>query len=537
MSAGQTPEDAINTVALSSSRTPNPAPALLGIASALLLTLAYPSLRWSWLAWVALSPLYLGLVRSRRKRDGAWIGFGFGFGLFLVGATWITVTGVPGWIILSFLMGILFALFGVVTAVVLPRIPEKVRPLVFAALWVLTEWVRSQGGYAFPWFVLAATQAHSLEVLQIVSVTGQWGLSFAIALTSALAGEAWLQRRRRRSAGVLVGVTVAVWAALFVFGKVELAREDSRHRENRWTVGVAQGNCLYPENGDRDAWQKYSSDCLTTYLQLTLNLSEQASTDTDLILWPEGAAPDELLVYNFSLPSIVRLVREIQTPLIVGTVFTDDSGQRFNSAVLIDKEGMPSGRYDKVHIVPLGEFFPARPLLHSIYLLYGAPESDFSAGRLPNVLNITGRRNKAKAGMLICYDVAFPSDSRQAVLKGAQFLAQITSDNPFEKSNRPEQHADLTALRTVETRRWMVRAAFSGISQAVDPTGREASRIPVLTRDSMVVSQVDLRDDETLFVRWGDWFVGVCAVIGMGALIAVWRVRRADASGGASPPD
>jgi apolipoprotein N-acyltransferase len=297
-------------------------------------------------------------------------------------------------------------------------------------------------------------------------------------------------------------------------------------------IGIAQGNFLEPSPGG-----DYYSEWLRTYVEVSREAFAKAGdAPLDLLLWPEGVCPDELLNDGYTLPVVQRMARESGTPFFIGTRHTEPDGEVFTSAALIGRDGTPRGRYDKVHVVPVGEWFPFRPLLAAIYLQYNVPEKDLLPGRLPNALDLARTDGETvRMGTMICYDVAFPWEGRAAVRRGARFFAQLTSDSPFENTSRPEQHADLTALRCAETRRWMVRCAVSGISQVVDATGREISRVPVLTRRAEIAT-VPLRDDTTLYVLWGEWFVGVCGVVVGVAGLAAWRGRGASAGEKAATP-
>lgn len=527
------PPDPISTEPDTRNRPPRKNPLLHfllpGLSSGALLALAYPNLRWSWLAWLALIPLYLALLQNPRKRDGFLALFGFGFALFVVGASWVNVAGVPAQVVLAAIMGVEFGALGTVFAFLLPRLPGWARPLMFAALWVLTEWVRSLGGYAFPWFVLAATQARALEILQIVSVTGQWGLTFAIAAVNGWLGEAFLARTQpRRAATWTLGSGLTV-ACLWLFGSVTLAGEVKRNAAapqapGSLAIGVVQGNFQEPSPGG-----DYFSEWIRTYVEVTREAFEKANGQPlDLLLWPEGVCPDELLNDHYTLPVVQALIRETNTPFFIGTRQTDPNKEVFTSAALIGRDGLPHGRYDKVHVVPVGEWFPFRWLLQAVYLQYNVPEKDLLPGRLPNALDLErANGERVRMGTMICYDVAFPWEGRASVQRGAQFFVQLTSDSPFENTSRPEQHADLTALRCAETRRWMVRCAISGISQVVDPTGREVSRIPVLVRRAEI-AHIPVREDKTLYVLWGEWFVWLCLAGVFGTTLIVRRLPKVE---------
>ena len=496
------------------------------VLSGVLLTLAFPPLGWWWAAWAALVPLYVVLAHGRA---GFLRGLLFGLALFLVGMVWMIQIGVVPWLVLSLIQAGWFALFGAVAALLLPRLPAAARPWTFAALWVLSEALRTWGRLAFPWFPLAVTQVRALPVVQIVAVTGQWGLAFAVVLANGWLGEAWLARRRTGWTALgFVGAGLALLAALWAGGSVALGRNTVKDESERGfpvrQVAVVQGSVTPLSNATRDEQRAH-------FLRSYLDLTREALQDKQmaLVTWPETAIPGTLLGMDPLMRRAVGdLARSAETPLLAGTVDLDAQRRRsYNGAVLFDGQGTIRARYHKTQLVPYGEFFPLREFLGPILTAYGAPDQDFRHGTLPGVLTTRAVDAPTALGALICYESIFGRIARARVRDGAQVLVLLTSDQTFGKTpGGPYQHLDFSTLRAVETRRYLVRTAATGVSQILDPCGRVKEQLG-MNRPGTLTGAVALRDDQTPFVRWGDWFLSVCGALAVGAVgLAAGRGRR-----------
>ena len=499
------------------------------MAAGVLLTLAFPPVAAWPVAWVALAPLFVALAREGRPWKAFARGYGFGWALHLVGMDWMGQVGSVPWIVLSFIEATWFGLFALFASVLTtPRIPGWARPVVFAALWTVIEYARHVGRYAFPWFSLAATQVRAPVFLQIISLTGQWGLSFAIALCGGLLGAAFLALWKREwvkaakfgmaSAGVVVLVAA--------FG-VSALREEARlgaDAASPPTLAVAQGSVPKADHYS----DEYRSDAMGAYLDLT-RLAANGIDKPDLVIWPETVVPGYLLQDSSLYAQVTSLARETRTPLLTGTVDISAQDEELNSAVLFDGTGTQRGKYDKKQIVPLGEFFPMRALLGNVYRTYGVPDRDMASGALPGTLTVGGTSTPFRLGVLICYDDVFPVQARERVREGAEILTVLTSDQTFGTTAGPVQHADLAVLRAVETRRWLIRAAATGVSEFIAPDGTIAARLET-NRRGVVARRVPRSHEVTLFVRWGDWFVAVCAVmVFVAGGITVYRQKTPDA--------
>lgn len=510
---------------------------VLPVLSAVLLSFCFPFASAWWMAWLALVPLYYVLLRANGSpRSGFVCGFWFGLALHLVGVYWMTKLGTVPWIGVAVIESGGFAFFGAVAAPLLYRLPTWARPVVFGALWTCLEYGRTLSEVAFPWFPLAATQVPVLPMVQVVSVAGQWGLSFAIALVNGLLLEAYQAHRFRAVAWFrwLAGAAVYVPIALALGGRFvmwaldnpEIGGAGNEHAVRK--VAIVQGNVgKVPENADYDVLDQYRSSALETYLQMTRFAGREAASDVSFVLWPETVVPGYLLLEPTLQFPISSLAREIGTDLLVGTMHAGGKDERFNSVVHLDPAGKVARTYAKQRLVPMGEFFLFRNVLGDIYDKYEVPNEDLTPGHEPGVFTVGEGTKATRVGMLICYEAVFPYISRGRVRDGAEVLVQATSDQTFDGTPNPQQHADLCVLRAVETRRYFVRAGATGLSQIIDSSGRVRRNIPSLKAGTIIDSFVIDRD-ETLFVRFGDWFVGLCAIItGSGIAYVLSRKRPA----------
>ncbi|MES2463193.1 MAG: apolipoprotein N-acyltransferase [Armatimonadota bacterium] len=505
--------------------------------SALLLTLAFAPLGWWWTAWIAIIPWYVTLQSRTGIYRAARTGLLFGVVVFLVGMFWMNEIGAVPWFVLAWIQAVPFALLGLISVALLPRLPVWARPLVFAAIWTLLEFGRSYGRFAFPWFLLSTSQVHNLPILQLVSATGQWGLSFCIAFANGLLGEAWLSTRRRDTRALTVrlgAAAVAVPILLYISGLLVMGSVD-RSDTNLPTrlVGAVQGSFDKESYGDAETRERV----LTAYLNLTRDAVIQAQAmkpgtadnkkGLAFVAWPETVVPGYISREPYLRGILSQTARALQTPLLIGAPEVDEDGSWLNTAYLFDRNGLERERYDKNQLVPIGEFFPLRALLGTIYAQYNVPEKDHAPGTRLGVMEVGGitGENRMRVGTIICYESVFPKWARDDVRGGAQMIALLTSDQTFGTSAGPQQHADIATVRAVETRRWIVRAAATGVSEFLSPTGRIKRSLPLMKR-GFLVDSVTLRDDKTLYVRWGDWVLWVCAGICLVAIIAARRPAR-----------
>jgi apolipoprotein N-acyltransferase len=201
----------------------------------------------------------------------------------------------------------------------------------------------------------------------------------------------------------------------------------------------------------------------------------------------------------------------------------DPANNLLNTAAYFDAAGNFKDRYDKVQIVPIGEYFPLRSLLGSIYKQYGVPDQDMVAGRRSGLMTLPAASGPITTGAMICYDDVFTTQARARVRGGAEALVLITSDQTFGTTAGPQQHADLDVLRAVETDRYLVRAGATGPSEVVCPDGEIQSLLPIDRKGVLRRTIYSVRG-ETCFVRAGDYLPVIClAGCVLAALAAIWR--------------
>jgi apolipoprotein N-acyltransferase len=392
------------------------------------------------------------------------------------------------------------------------------------AIWVATEYGRGWIGGGFPWALLGSSQATVLPVAQLASVTGVYGLSWLVALVGTAASVMVLTPRRGHRIGV-----AAVGAALVLVsasGVLRMARSELTRTGNVLRVGLVQGNV--PQD------QKWDPAYRDVILDRYLALSRQAiGSGAQMVIWPEAATPFFLDVEAALADPIRRLAAQSRTPFLIGTDDFEpgeagEPGRIYNSAVLIDDDGVSRGKYHKMLLVPFGEYVPLKGLLFFVSPLVEAV-SDFTAGVEPVVFDADGRR----FSVAICYESVYPALSGAFVARGSQLLVTITNDAWFGRSSAARQHFEQGALRAIEQGRFVVRAANTGISGVVDPYGR-VLRTTALFEPAVVTADVHLLDHRTIYGYIGD-VVAWASLAVSGWLAFATRRRRTGRPGTFAP--
>jgi apolipoprotein N-acyltransferase len=238
----------------------------------------------------------------------------------------------------------------------------------------------------------------------------------------------------------------------------------------------------------------------------------------DLIVWPESPAP-----FNTTDPffreAVSNIAREARAWALVGSVgasarqTSETATQSYNSAALVSPGGEWAGRYDKIHLVPFGEYVPFK----SIFSFAGGLSKevgDFSPGESRASLTAGGGR----LGVFICYESIFPDDVRQFAANGAQVFVNVSNDGWYGDSGAYAQHLKQARMRAVENNRWLLRDTNTGVTASIDPYGRIVARAPRKIRTSLEAPYA-LSNVTTFYTRHGDWFAYLCAIISMVALL------------------
>ncbi|WP_030865284.1 apolipoprotein N-acyltransferase [Streptomyces sp. NRRL S-37] len=482
--------------------------------------LAFPAPSLWWFAYVALVPWVL-LARTaptgkRAALDGWWGGFGF----MLAMHHWLLPNLHVFTFVIAALLGALWAPWGWLVRRLLGGVPSRGR--VAAALvvvpsgWLVIELVRSWQGLGGPWGVLGASQWQVGAALRLASVGGVWLLSFLVVVLNVAVAVLVAVRRARVPA--LAGLVAAAAAASAAWVLAPRPGTDDRVRIALVQPGVVAGPGSADRRFDREE-------------RLTRELAGQ---DVDLVVWGESSVGFDLGDRPDLARRLAALSRDTGAGLLVNVdARRSDKPGIYKSSVLIGPDGPTGDRYDKMRLVPFGEYVPARSLLGWATSVGEAAGEDRRQGSEQVVMDAG---SGLRIGPMVCFESAFPDMSRHLAEDGAEVLLAQSSTSTFQQSWAPAQHASLGALRAAETGRPMVHATLTGVSAVYGPSGeRVGARLGTDTAAARVY-EVPLAHGTTPYVRFGDW-----ALYGAPVILVVWgvtevpRVRRG-ARGPLAPP-
>jgi apolipoprotein N-acyltransferase len=500
-------------------RFSNPA---LAVLSGLLLFLSFPKFGSGILAWVALIPLLYAL-RNANPREGFKTGFLAGMVAHVGTLYWIShvvvqygylpvYVGIAAVLLLAAYLSLYTACFAM--GVVFLRARGIALFLSAPLLWTLLEFARSYLLTGFPWENLAYSQYLYGNMIQIADITGIYGITFMIVLVNAVLTDVLHAAQLKKKYPVAGIVTAcAVLALVYGYGHFRTA-------EIQGLLGKAPTAEVVLVQGNIDQNIKWNSSYQLETLDIyrTLSLSSFPA-EGGLIVWPETAAP-----FYFEQPgplreAVIDLAKTSGRTLLLGSPRYEEGDGKIafmNSAYLLRSDGAVAGCYDKVHLVPYGEYVPLRKLFPFIGKLV-AGIGDFRPGKGFEPLVNDGRR----FGVLICYEGIFPEAARDYKRNKADLLVNITNDAWFGRTSAPYQHLSMTVFRAVETRLYLVRAANTGISAVIDPTGKILSRTGIFER-TVLKGGVKFIDEKTFYAAYGDIFVYLCGIV----LILNYFIKR-----------
>jgi apolipoprotein N-acyltransferase len=482
-----------------------------------LLMLIFPWYDLEWLAWIAFVPL-LTATRGLRLRTafvGGWMGGCAGYLGILrwIPHTMINYGGVPTVVsygILVLLVVYVALYVGVFTAgwTWSVRAWPRGTVLVAPALWVTLEWVRAQALSGFPWASLGYSQYLNRPLIQVAEITSVYGVSFALILGNVVIAQLLYGATHRawKRLGLPCALAALGLAALWGYGGWRLY-QSSQAATAPADLGVAllQGNIAQDLK-----WERASQEAIFSIYR-TLTLDAAADPAVDLVVWPEAATPFFFANDVAFQARLLGLAHEAGRPLLFGSpTYARDGDQdvMYNSAFLVGPEATVRGRYDKMHLVPFGEYIPLRRLLSFLdKLVQGI--GDFRSGEAYTVMAIP----QGRFAVLICFEVIFPALVRHFVYHGAQFLVNITNDAWFGDSPASYQHLAMVVFRAVENRLPIVRAANTGISAVIDPTGGLKQQTDLFVRTWIKDRITTAAGATTFYTRWGDLFAYGCMLV------------------------
>jgi apolipoprotein N-acyltransferase len=500
---------------------------LLVLLSAALYALAFPPWDLSWLALVALVPLLHALHDISLWRS-ALLGTLWGTVMIHAIGHWVPVAisvywEQPVWFGFAFSItaGIAFigaysGGFALCSTWVSARSHGLTRALLTAALWVAWEVARARVLTGDPWLLIGYAWAPYPMLIQIADLGGVYLPSFVLAFVNAAFAEVVPPALRGEyKGGRALATATALLVGTALYGGYRLAHP--LPDTPSIPIAIVQGN-----NNLGSQWKReHYGQGLDTYLQLSTTAAQERPR---ALIWPESAVTFFLAREPEYRRVITQLLQAHDTDLLVGGPHIEDADparpQYFNSAFYVTADGGPSQRYDKVHLMPFGEYFPLR----TIELLRRRFERVryFTPGDNLRLLDT----RLGKTAVVICFEAMFPELVRARMNAGAEVLVNLSNDAWLGDDAGPKQHASMTIFRAVENRTWVVRATTTGVSMVIDPYGHVRAQASMLTAAVLHASIVPLRVD-TVYKRYGDVFAYACiAISAFGVLGIGWARRR-----------
>ncbi|MEV7346013.1 apolipoprotein N-acyltransferase [Streptomyces sp. NPDC093544] len=492
---------------------------ILAVAAGALPVFAFPAPSLWWFAYVALVPWIL-LVRAaptaKRAAYDGWLG---GLGFMLAVHHWLLPSLHVFTVVIAALLGVLWAPWGWLVRRLLGGTPSPGQ--VAAALvvlpsgWLMVELVRSWQGLGGPWGLLGSSQWQVGPALRLASVGGVWLLSFLVVTVNVAVAVLVSVRGARIPAVAGLVATAAATSAAWAWSP----RPDA---DGAVRIAVVQPGVV---NGLDSIEKRFArEEALTRTL---------AGQDLDLVVWGESSVGFDLADRPDLANRIAALSRLTDADILVNVdARRSDRPGIYKSSVLVGPQGPTGDRYDKMRLVPFGEYVPARSVLGWATSVGKAAGEDRRQGTEQVVMNVG---HGLRVGPMVCFESAFPDMSRHLAQDGAEVLLAQSSTSSFQHSWAPEQHASLAALRAAETGRSMVHATLTGVSAVYGPSGERVGSWLGTDASTTMVYEVPLARGVTPYVRFGDWPVHAALLV-LAALCATEGTRAVRLRRLAPPP-
>jgi apolipoprotein N-acyltransferase len=512
--------------------------AALAVASGLALALAFPKFDVSFAAWVAFVPL-LYAIDGESYRNVFMYSWLQGCAGYVASIYWVTITlhhfagvAVVFAVMPMMLLAAVMAFFTGAAVWAAGFVAARLKLSMVVTLpiaWTAVEWIRTYFPIGFPWNLLGYVAYQNLTLIQFAEFTGVYGVSALIVLFNVVLYVVLFRRESPRIQGVSLGVVSILLAAAWIFGTLRIGALDRERPAGSLKFAMVQGDIPQSIKWDPN----FLESSFSVYVEQT---SAAAHLGADLIVWPEAAAafffqPTEQYPNAFAEDApyrqrLLQLAADLKDPILFGAPALGQEEGRlgfYNRAYMVSGAGAVVAWYDKIQLVPFGEYVPLRSLLGAFVNRVVAGFGDMFPGHQQTIFQLKG----ARLGVLICYESIFPNLSRMAVNRGADILVNITNDAWYGESSAPYQLLAMAAMRAVETKVPLVRVANTGISAVIEPTGRITARTPLFKRGTEI-ERVKWRPRRTIYTIVGDLFAEICCALLAIALIAAYlRPRRA----------
>lgn len=526
-------------------------PILLGLASAVLLDLPFPVAGplppWrAVFAWVALVPLLYGLLSENSARGphylrrSALAAYACGILWYVLNCYWIYDTmylygnvpapGSAGIVVLySLVLGLYFGLFGLLVAFTRKAFRSHAVALLLAPFyWAAIELAASRIT-SVPWDQLGYSQVDNFLLTHLAPFTGVYGISFVLLAGNALLVAALLARSIHMRLRIGVGAVLLILLlqlGSFLKPKPSATTDYAVMLQPNLDVGV-DNQWVGPVWDENVAWILAQSKrtCTPAFRGVPIRNAAPPAQDCSrnvpppgLVAWPEAPSP-----FVGNDPRFVALLRSMaataNAPVVVGHLGSDHTGT-YNSGAFVASNGTMLGRYDKIHLVPFGEYVPYRNLFFFAHQLTQRL-ADLNRGKERKVFRTGGHA----FGIFICYESIFADEIRRFALNGAQVFVNISDDGWYGDTSAPWQHLNMTRMRAIENHRWILLDTNNGVTTAIDPEGRVTVSAPrhVMTA---LVARYGYLSDITFYTRYGDLFAILCGIISLAALARALREAR-----------
>ena len=505
--------------------------------SGILLILIFPGFNFEILAWVSLVPLFIA-TRKTSPLTSLKLGFITGFVFYIGVIYWIVIAmtkygsipmaiGIAVLILLSGYLAIYLSLFTFLLSYFCNQqssISNQLRYILAPFLWVTLELIRAHFLTGFPWASLGYSQFKTLPIIQAADITGVYGISFIIVMVNA-AIASFIESitplhpplSKGGSGGVrqfatkymIVTTLFIISFSIYGYWRMNLFNSQLTTHNSQLKVALIQGNIEQNMKWD----ESYQSDVFDAHVNLTMQASREKP---DLIVWPESATPFYFQADRNFGPKMIELAKNSGSFILFGTPgyeIKDNGIVSYNRAYLLSREGDVVGKYDKIHLVPFGEYVPLRKILFFIdKMVEGVGE--YQSGEEYTIFEIRNPKSEIQNffGTLICFEVIFPDLVRRFVKNGAEFLVNITNDGWYGKTAASSQHIAMVAFRAVENRVPVVRAANTGISGIIEPTGKIAKETDIFVT-TYVTGEINTGLlQKTFYTQYGDVFAYICSM-------------------------
>ena len=469
------------------------------------MVLSFPQIEIFPIAWFALVPLLCALDGQKY-----WSAFRraylCGFLFFFATLGWfVYVTYIGAFLLVAFL-SLYFALFGMLF-IYFQRLALIPRIFVLSSVWVALEFIRAHLFSGFGWVMLGHSQYKNLWLIQIADKTGVYGVSFLVILVNLLVFETWraylkqdCRGKQKASLAMTFSFVITILSVVLIYGWWVTGQKKYYQMVR---VGVIQPNIPLAIDWDesRKPW------IIAKNIQLTQKLKSQK---LDLIVWPETSLPGVFNEAPVLTNEIQAAAAGLHTPILIGSI-AQDGKQYYNSAFLIGADGQMLGRYDKIHLVPFGEYLPLRPILGWISKI--VPLDDFTSGKTYKIFSISP--SQTKFAVLICFEDTLGYLCRHFAKAGVDFFVNMTNDAWFSDTKAPFLHLQAAVFGCVENHRSLVRAANTGVSALIDPWGRIIAAVGKGQGKETFVEgtawgSLPLNHEKTFYTKYGDIFTYLC---------------------------